>query len=421
MKYDYLIVGGGLAGLYTAREILKKKPGAKVIVCEKYKKLGGRAVSYKKDLGGSVGEVQWEIGAGRISTSHKKVLGLIKEYGLHSAPISPGLLYKENGEYQENYFEPSLEILFKPFFDLSQEVLGKKTIQELMMEVYGKKETEKWMNRFPYYSELVYMRADRALAEFQGEFKSHEGFCVCVEGLSELVNHMVADLEKRGCEVCPQMEMIELEKNAVSFRVGSFRDGDARPIQTIEAKKIILALHANALAQIDQFRNWKPLKLVTMQPLCRIYAVFPKKKGKVWFDGIPRVVSPQDLRYFIPINYEKGVAMISYTDSKYAEKYMKIKDDKELERVVMKDLRAVFSDKQIPEPIFFKAHPWTEGVSYWLPGDYSPEEITENVLQPLPKTFPDIYVCGESFSVRQGWMESALEHADLLLKKLHIQ
>ena len=114
MSYDYLIIGGGLAGLDTARELLKKEPSTKIILCEKYKKLGGRAVTYKKDLGGKVGEVQWEIGAGRISNSHKKVLGLIKEYGLHSVPISPGLLYKENGEYQENYFEASLDILFKP-------------------------------------------------------------------------------------------------------------------------------------------------------------------------------------------------------------------------------------------------------------------------------------------------------------------
>lgn len=420
MKYDYLIVGGGLAGLYTAREILKKRPNAKVILCEKYKKLGGRAVSYKKDLGGDVGEVQWEIGAGRISSSHKQILGLIKEYGLHTVPIGSGLLYKNGDKYEENYFEPSLDILFKPFFDLPPKVLGEKTIYELMVEMHGRKETAEWMNRFPYYSELVYMRADRALAEFQGEFKSHEGFCVCVEGLSELVNRIVAGIEKRGCEVCPQMEMIELEKNAAVFRVGSFRDGDARPTQKIEAKKIILALHANALAQLKQFASWKPLQMVTMQPLCRIYAVFPKKRGKVWFEGIPRVVTPTDLRYFIPINYGKGVAMISYTDSKYAEKYMKIKDDKQLEKVVMSDLRAVFSEKQIPAPLFFKAHPWTEGVSYWLPGNYSPEEISEEVLQPLPETYPDIYVCGESFSLRQGWMESALEHADLLLKKLRI-
>lgn len=421
MTYDYLIIGGGLAGLYTARELLKKKPNTKIILCEKYKKLGGRAVTYKKDLGGKVGEVQWEIGAGRISNSHKKVLGLIKEYGLHTVSIGAGLMYKDGAYEEENSFEPSLEILFKPFFNLHPRILGEKTIQELMIEVYGKKETESWMNRFPYYSELVYMRADRALAEFQGEFKSHEGFCVCMEGLSELVNRMVADLEKRGCIVCPQMEMISLEKNAATFRVGSFRDGDARPTQTIEAKKIILALHANALAEIEQFRNWKPLKLVTMEPLCRIYAVFPKKNGKVWFDGISRVVTPTDLRYFIPINYEKGVAMISYTDSKYAEKYMKIKDDKELEKVVMRDLRAVFSEKQIPDPIFFKAHPWTEGVSYWLPGDYSPEEISESAVHPFPGKYPDIYVCGESFSVRQGWIESALEHAELLLKKLRIQ
>jgi hypothetical protein len=37
------------------------------------------------------------------------------------------------------------------------------------------------------------------------------------------------------------------------------------------------------------------------------------------------------------------------------------------------------------------------------------------MLRPRPATMPELYVCGESFSVgRQAWIEGALEHADLL-------
>ena len=145
----------------------------------------------------------------------------------------------------------------------------------------------------------------------------------------------------------------------------------------------------------------------------RIYAVFPTKG--VWFKGLPRIVTTSPIRYFLPMSEEKGVAMVSYTDNIYSQHYMDIMDakgDKGLENAVMTDLRKLFPEREIPDPTFFKAHPWTDGVSYWLPGDYRPEHVSEEVLNP----FPGLYVCGESFSLRQGWMEGALEHAALLLR-----
>jgi monoamine oxidase len=92
--------------------------------------------------------------------------------------------------------------------------------------------------------------------------------------------------------------------------------------------------------------------------------------------------------------------------------------EKGLEKEVMTDLRALFPERDIPKPVFFKPHPWTSGVTYWLPGTYSPEKESYEALHPFPKQFPNLYVCGESFSLRQGWIEGAIEHAELLLALL---
>jgi hypothetical protein len=83
----------------------------------------------------------------------------------------------------------------------------------------------------------------------------------------------------------------------------------------------------------------------------------------------------------------------------------------------MKELRKMFPTKEIPDSLFFKPHPWTHGCTYWLPGSYDVDKLSESALQPFPSTMPELYCCGESFSTRQAWMEGALEHADLLLKK----
>ena len=43
------------------------------------------------------------------------------------------------------------------------------------------------------------------------------------------------------------------------------------------------------------------------------------------------------------------------------------------------------------------------------------QEESKKSLQPLPDSMPGVFLCGESFSVRPCWVESALEQADGLL------
>ena len=82
--YDLIIVGAGIAGLRVGIKSLKK--GIKCCILEKYD-VGGRIYTFKKNIHG-FGPVQWESGAGRICTSHKKVLKLFKKYRLTFVPIS---------------------------------------------------------------------------------------------------------------------------------------------------------------------------------------------------------------------------------------------------------------------------------------------------------------------------------------------
>jgi hypothetical protein len=109
--------------------------------------------------------------------------------------------------------------------------------------------------------------------------------------------------------------------------------------------------------------------------------------------------------------------MISYTEGVDARRFMRIMNDKgedALGEHITGLVREMFPQKDIPDPLFFKAHPWDFGCTYWLPGHYDPEAMSKEALHPL-KSMPGVYCCGESFSLRQAWMEGALESADLLL------
>ena len=51
---------------------------------------------------------------------------------------------------------------------------------------------------------------------------------------------------------------------------------------------------------------------------------------------------------------------------------------------------------------------WNIGVKSW--------EVKEKIIQPLDDR--PMYICGEAYSDAQGWVEGALQTADMLLEKL---
>ena len=83
--YDIIIVGAGIAGLRFALEAKKRNRNFKIIILEKYEKTGGRLYTQHSTINGK--KIHYESGAGRIHSSHKKSLELVKHYKLTTIPI----------------------------------------------------------------------------------------------------------------------------------------------------------------------------------------------------------------------------------------------------------------------------------------------------------------------------------------------
>ena len=113
--------------------------------------------------------------------------------------------------------------------------------------------------------------------------------------------------------------------------------------------------------------------------------------------------------------------MISYTDGKDTEMWMNLAKGSEpseetLAFLLTNECRKLFPKKHIPYPTFLKSHPWESGCTYWLPGLYNPQEASKESLTPFGSVLPSVHICGESFSLRQAWMEGALENTRDLLR-----
>lgn len=419
MNADIVILGAGIAGLRCGIELLKKRPSRSIVILEKYNYTGGRVVTYHKtleDMKGRCSKVQWENGAGRIHASHTKVLGLLKHYGLHTMPINDTIVYEEDGVLTPNIFTETMKLLSNPIQQLSDEYLATHTLREVLELVLGEEKTNALLIQFPYRAEVDTLRADIGLQSFKDEMGTYKGYVVVKEGLSALISAMVKDFEERGGTILKGHEVTDIQKDGSLLLVKAKTEPGS---VLFETHQCICALHRDAFQSIPLFKDWDVLEKLKMEPLVRTYAVFPLNHGIAWFADLPKVASKSFVRFFLPMDPSCGSVMISYTDGDDARRVLRMLDRFGEEGTgdrIVEEVRKMFPDRKIPDPVFFKAHPWTSGCTYWLPGSYDPEDVSKDALHPFPAL--NLYCCGESFSLRQAWMEGALEHADQLLELL---
>lgn len=418
--HDVIIVGGGIAGLRIGIETLKINPTINCCILEKYGYIGGRIATFRKNIP-KVGTVQWENGAGRIATTHKKVLHLLKEYNLTFVPIGneSNVIDEKTPVIAENKFSDLIQFYFGPIEQLSANVLATHTLSEIVNKTIGLAAAKK-LYEFPYYSEIYTLRADLALESFRKEMAANSGFGVVKEGFSSLTNSMMAEFIDRGGKVIINVDAYKVATNYDKSITINCRIRNTRNRTSYTGKVVVLALHHSALTKIEGVNTLSVLHHLTMMPLLRIYAVFPTKNGVSWFSKFNKIVTNSRIRYIIPIDPNRGIVMISYTDGIDAKWWFKqnIDDngDNDVKEIVMTKIRTLFPELNIPDPVFFKQHPWYDGCTYWLPGNYNIEDESNKSLHPRPKSMPNLFMCGESFAVRQCWVESALAQADKLLE-----
>jgi len=411
-NYQILIIGAGMAGLHCAMRLSQRNPNILIAIAEAYDYVGGRCYTHHVPNH----DLQWESGAGRIHTSHTLITKYVNKYGLTKIPLPTEETWVSSKDLsrEANTWGSISEFIVDALSKLDKKILATNTVKEILNTTNGKYDTARILERFAYRSEVNTMRADVALKilnrEMASSSKQPEGFYSVKEGLSELAARMRKTLEDRGVKFLFDHRLSAVEPNSSPI-VCKFTKA------RITADKVILALHSEALKKISPFANLPVLKRLTMQPLLRTYGVFPKEP---WFKGLHKVVTDSPLRYIIPINAEKGIIMTSYTDAEDTKPWAKIlkdKGEKGLKLATMAELSRLLPEARKASPKFFKAHLWHDGCTYWTPGLYDPEDLGKKVMNPLPNLWQTLYICGESFSQRQAWIEGALEHSDQMLDK----
>jgi len=412
-NYDVVIIGSGIAGLYSAYNLIKMNPNLSFIVLEKHKKqwIGGR-MSNETFYGT---EVVTGAGIGR-KKKDKLLIQLLED--LHI-------------KFSEFEFKPIIANTVQNPVDIKKTInsLKKRTIysnetfEEFAKSALGKEEYADFLitNGYTDYEH------DDAF-DVMENYGLEDNYC-CWTGLTIPWKKLILALAHKiginnirtSCSATNifSFEKGKYKKNGTDFSCDIYdycveTDNNI----TYYCNKIIVATTITSLRSL--FPRHKIYDQIEPQPFLRLYAKFSKSSVPILKEFIKGyTIVPGPLQKIIPVDANKGVYMIAYSDNKNAEALKNHLSDTEENRVMFASL----VEKSIGIPTntvkinALKDFYWTVGTHYYKPLDIKMYCDRGEFIYRAQHPDPNIIVVGEVVANNQGWTEGALESVKKALTK----
>jgi len=402
-KYDIIIVGAGLSGLYSAYNIKKMFPKINLLVLESNKIVGGRIgndIFYGADI--VVG-----AGVGRKDTN-ELLIKLLKELDIKYTSFVVNMHYSKQiknvinvKEYLiklrtiYNKYKNPPSVTFKKFF---VEHLGLKEYNDFVIS----------SGYSDYANEDVY----EVLYYYQMEDNA-SGWTALNISWSKLVYKLCQKIGYQNIITSAKVENInKLIDN--SFQLTTTINQNKTKMYY--SNKVIIATRISSVQKF--FPRLKIYKEIHGQPFLYIYAKFDKQSSELISQLVTTyTIVPGLLQKMIP--FSKSVYMIAYCDNKNAEILQNYKEN------TPKNRR--FFEKQVEEAIgiipnslkilALKDFYWPIGTHYYEPLDLKKYVNRNEFIKEAQHPESGILVVGEDVSRKQGWTEGALESVHAVLNK----
>jgi monoamine oxidase len=387
-----MILGAGIAGLYTAYTLLKKDPDRSLHIIESSNRAGGRIYTHKDSF------MEVEAGAGRFSDKHTLLMELLHELEITKIqPITNEVEYTEKTPFHMKYIVGKIIVASK--LDFYHDLTSMSFLDYAKL-IVTQDEIDFLKDSFGYSTELTIMNAKDAIAlmtELNSSFFMLEG------GLSQIIDELVRRIQMYpNVQIHLNEPVVSITKRKHEYAITTTKKIYITPLCICTLPKQVL----ETMAISKPFRS--SLQKIKCGALCRIYCTFEKP----WFKHLPKYTTANPLRMIIP--YSKNTIMISYSDSKYAMFWNDIHKKHGISGVnyALQELIYEALHIKIPTPLKTNVFFWECGVGYWGIHAKS-EQLAAKLMNPLP----NFYICGEHYSAtHQQWMEGALETSQEVCK-----
>lgn len=464
--YDLVIIGGGLSGLYLLNKLLKENNQLRICLLECSNRLGGRinTILFKdKSIKSKPINIQYESGGARFSNKHENLIKLLKHLNLDKDKIAIPSKIKFMGFPKERYeqfltgknkehshikisnIEDYISVIkqYIKKYNITDKTLMNYTLIDFTHKFIDKEYNSvipisKFIEEFyQYYSELAILNANDGLHLFDKEFSEKIQYYILKDGYQSIINCLLNKIKN----IDPDNSRHKIYTNTYCKNILKKTNfyqilyNNSNININLLTRHIVFATSKNTLNKINYLNRIPEMMLlndsIKMEPLYRIYARYPinKKTRKVWFDNLCKIGTNLKIKYIIPIDYDNGIIMISYTDGKYAKYWHNLhkRDNKNniksnskkslVNQKLKEDLVKLFPDLNIPNPLWIKHHYWHNGSGYWK------KNFNSHKMSIMANTGPtkseNIYFIGSDFSTKQAWIEGALLSSNNLLNHIN--
>lgn len=396
MRYDFIIIGGGLAGLYMAY-LLRTTTNASFIVLEKSNRFGGRA--YNEKFAGV--SVPTGAGIGR-KVPDQLLLKLMKQLDL---PIKFFPV--------EHHYSPRVESVDIDWrFDQLKSVVSpfiRDTFKSVASQIWGK---DNYNNFLIYngYRDMEQEDIQETLTNYRikDNYKKWTGFNV---DWNMLVKRLSNHIGLHRLFINQSIHQIHREHDGFIIRT---------PQRIYDCKQIIFATPPEV---IEHFFGFVPgirmlYSNIGTQPFLRTYVQFDAPSTEIIKHYIQGTTIVSNLlQKIIPIQPDKGIYMIAYSDNRNAVNGSRLT----AEQIVQKLSQEFNIRTGTPLHILHLQHYfWKIGTHYYKPlhPRFSNRlQFIRAAQQPLK----DVYVIGDWISRNQGWVEGALESVQRIIASIRKQ
>lgn len=405
--YDIIIIGSGMAGLFAAYNIKKLSPNTSFIILEKHKRqwIGGRS-SNEMFYGTSV-----VTGAG-VGRKNKDTLliQLMDEIGVKYIEYDTSIHYAQT--FTPNDIVKTIKKL-KGEYSKHPE-LHNKTFKEFFITIFG----EQLYNTFIISSGYTdYENADLYETIYNYGMDDNKGGWTGLRiPWKEMVDRLYQLIGKTHFRF--SSNVVEIKKGKQTPCVFHVKT-EAGNVYT--SNKVILATTITAIKKLVPGASSKTslYQGIHGQPFLLLYAKFNKESAEIMKQYVPTyTIVPGPLQKIIPMNPNKGVYMIAYSDNYNAVLQKKYLTDTIENRNLYCDL--LETSLGIPKGqlkiIAMKDYYWPVGTHYYepLPKEFKTRNEFIHKAQHPEK---GMLVVGEVVSRDQGWVEGALESVKLILNE----
>lgn len=402
---DCLIIGAGVAGLYTAYRLMTQTQLKRITILEKSQYQHGKIASSFSAKGHC-----FDLGAGRyLPHAHQRLDNLMNELGVRSKVFHyPVIMRKQERKYISNFISQLNEM--KPVCDTSL------SFYQILLQQFGEDEADAFCHSLGYDSlfsnkvsfqvgkrfintlpEIMQLKSNSETTKWRSPLR---GFSEITEKLTDKIIHAV-DLY-RGTE-CTQVKKHE-HHYTVTYQLSGVR-------YQLSSKHVIFAMPVDDINQINllSFETSPTPLATTPYELFKCYLEY----DHAWFqDTIKQstglLLNADEFRklYFSVENQY----LFFYVDGETARHWHHIVStlsESELQAYIKSLLAKVLKldPASIPNPNNIHPKYWPFGVSH-----------PEHALDGIEFFDQRCHVVSECYSDFRGWIEGSLQSADKLIE-----